>query len=638
MLLDWLDARDATRVGAALADDFVTQSASASHAAPQDPPRADAQLQRLLQKFMQRVEREARSLQLNLFKRAKLANSFKWRLLEKGVEPQVVDELTQALVMRLSANGSTMPVNMVLPRATRLDSAKPQTLIAKAHDCMARGAYAEAVNCYQEFLGSEPRHALARNQLGEALSRLGHYREAEDQFRRAIRIRTGFPEALCNLGTVLRLTGRFVEAEMPLRRALKLKPAYVEAQVNLGLTLVLLARLREARLYLEKVLRIAPHHVGALAGLGQIAAAEGRLEVAEAIYRRVLEIDPKMPAAWMVSAQLRTMTAADGAWLKGAEEAATSARSPPEEADIRHAIGKYYDDVGDFKRAFRSHQRANELRKKMAEAYDRGAHTQFVDDLIRVYTRAALSRAYDGASDSARPVFVVGMMRSGTSLVEQIIASHRAVRGAGELQFWRDAVREHESTIRQGLIDEPLRRKLAAAYLRTLDGRCREVLRVVDKATFNSDFLGIIHTVFPNARMIHLRRDPIDTCLSCYFQPFSAGHSFTMDLADLAHYYREHHRLVAHWRRVLPAGTLLDVPYEELIADQETWARRILDFLGMEWDERCLTFQGADTIVLTASYWQVRQKIYNSSVGRWRNYEKFIAPLLELRNLEPDSR
>jgi hypothetical protein len=178
---------------------------------------------------------------------------------------------------------------------------------------------------------------------------------------------------------------------------------------------------------------------------------------------------------------------------------------------------------------------------------------------------------------------------------------------------------------------EALRKKLAQGYLNELDRLSSSAQRVVDKSTYNSDHLGLIHSVLPNARMIYVQRDPIDTCLSCYFTQLSSAQNFTWDLADLAHYYREHQRLVEHWRSVLPAGTLLDVPYAELVDDQERWTRKILDFLGLEWDERCLEFHTAERAVMTASFWQVRQKMYNRSVGRWRRYEKYIGPLRELR-------
>jgi tetratricopeptide (TPR) repeat protein len=638
MLLNWLNAREATEVGTALADDVVLQTASAPAAKRHKDAKPGARendLQKFLRTFLQRVDREARPLKLNLFKRAKLANSFKWRLLEKGVEKGLVDELTQALVLRLTANqGSPVSSDTAAPESKRRsDSRDIRAIHTRGQELLARGAYAEALECYQQLANLDSRDAAARNGLGAALAQLARYGEAEDQFRHAIGIRPDFAEAHFNLAGVLQSTGHYNESEMPLRRALKLRPSYLDARVSLGMSFVLLGRLQEARDCYEKALRAAPRNVKALVGTGQIDALEGRFAAAEAAYRRALEADPGASYAWAALVWLRKMTAADDAWLKRAEEIAASGLRPIDETALRFAIGKYYDDVGDFARAFRSYQRANELHKLSAEPYSPQARTRFVDDLVRVYTRETLAQARAGASDSARPVFVVGMARSGTSLVEQIIASHPAAWGAGELNFWRSVVHKHETALRQEPLAEPLRTKLAGAYLRVLAGHSADALRVVNKQPLNSDCLGIIHSVFPNARMIYLRRDPIDTCLSCYFQQFPPVMNFTMDLSDLAHYYREHHRLIAHWRSVLPPETLLDVPYAELIADQETWTRRILDFLGLPWDERCLDFHLTVRPVTTASTWQVRQKIYKSSVERWRNYEKFIGPLRDLRDL-----
>jgi hypothetical protein len=264
--------------------------------------------------------------------------------------------------------------------------------------------------------------------------------------------------------------------------------------------------------------------------------------------------------------------------------------------------------------------------------YSKEARTGFVDDMRRVYTREVLARAAQSGSDSQRPVFVVGMPRSGTSLIEQIIASHPAARGAGELGFWGDAVHKHEQSVRHKPIGEPLQGKLANSYLQVLAAQAQDGTRVVDKATSNTDYLGVIHAVFPKARMIYVRRDPIDSCLSCYFQQFSPDLEFAMDLSDLAHFYAEHQRLLAHWRDVLPPGALLEVPYAELVAQQELWTRKIVEFLGLEWDERCLDYTSTQRTVLTSSYWQVRQKMYKTSLGRWHHYEKFISPLLGLRD------
>jgi tetratricopeptide (TPR) repeat protein len=632
MLLDLLNTRDATRVGAALADDFVMQS---DHASPRQEGRGapSAQLQKLLQKFLQRVDRETRLLQLNLFKRAKLAHSFKWRLLEKGVEPQIVDELTQALVLRLTpARVDPSPAASADAAAEPRVAGNPRTLLAEGDEALARGAYAEAVDRYRELLQLKPRHAVVCNSLGAALCKLGQLREAEVLFRRAIGIKASYPEALCNLGTLLRTTGRIIEAETPLRQALKVKPTHLESQISLGTTLFLLNRLPEARALLEKALRLAPRNVDALLAAGSVATREGRFDDGEAMFRHALEIDPKAPGGWAGLAGLRRMTAADAAWLEGAEACLAAGLEPLPESSLRYAIGKYYDDLGDYAQAFRSYQRGNELQRTVAKPYDREARTRFVDDLMRAYTSERLSRGQAGASDSTVPVFVVGMPRSGTSLVEQILSSHPSVRGAGELEFWSLAMRKHEA-VRKQPPGEALTRKLAEGYQRVIAVHSAHAPRVVDKSPFNSEYLGVIHCVFPRARAIYLQRNPIDTCLSCYFQELPAELNFTMDLSDLAHYYLEHRRLIEHWRKTLPAASLLVVPYEQLIADQEKWTRRILDFIGLPWDDRCLDYHLTESTVLTASYWQVRQTLYHSSIGRWRNYQKFIGPLLSLSDL-----
>jgi tetratricopeptide (TPR) repeat protein len=638
MLLKWLDAREAAAVGAALAEDFYLQSAS-------DPPRARARgpgrpegsdLQRFLQKFLQRVDQATRPLKLNVFKRAKLANSFKWGLLEKGVDKKLADELTQALVMRLAgvASGPEAAERSSSSQGPKARGA--YALHLKANELLGKGAFAEALESYQQLVNLDPRDAVARNGLGAALAQLARYDEAKTEFRRAISIRPGYPEAHYNLAGVLQSTGRFNESEMPLRRALKLKPSMLDARISLGTTGIVLGRLRDARDSFEKVLRVAPRNARALVGIGQVEALEGRFAEAEAMYRRALEAQPGASYAWASLVWTRKMTPADTEWIRRAEEIADGGLTSMDEATLRFAIGKYYDDVADYARAFRSYQRANELHKLRAEPYDREGRARFVDDLVRGYTPEAIASARTtGGSDSQRPVFVVGMPRSGTSLVEQIIASHPAARGAGELEFWHIVVREHEATMRKELLSAPLRKKLAHEYLRVLAQHSADALRVVDKAPVNADYLGLLHRVFPNARIINLQRDPIDTCLSCYFQQFPPSLNYTLDLSDLAHYYREHHRLMSHWRRVLPPRTFLDVPYDELTADQEGWTRRILEFIGLPWDDRCLEFHKADRAVNTASVWQVRQKIYRTSVGRWRNYEKFIGPLRGLADL-PD--
>lgn len=627
MILDWFNARQAATLGSSLADSLALSETVAP--AKRTPQRA-TEIQRLLQ----RAVRESRPLKLNMFKRAKLLGSFKWRLLEKGVEQGRADELTHLLLLQLSGAGAvsppgTPPVLVKAPRK-RIDP-----LLAEVDAQFARGEYEAALDRLHEVLAIDPDHAGAQDRLGSALSYLGRFAAAEQAFRRAIQLNANLADAHFNLGTLLRWRGDFAASETALRRAIKINPRHVGALVGLGHTLGGMSRYAEAKECFEKAVRLQPRNASAVCALGWSASMEGRFAEAEQSLRRAVEFDPKCAEAWALLAEVRRMSAQDKDWISGAERLLASGLSAIEEARLRFAMGKYFNDLGEYSRAFEQYKRANTMRKLSAVPYDRAARTAFVDDMIRVYTRERLARPADTANDSQQPVFVVGMMRSGTTLAEQIIASHPQASGAGELEFWNGVMQKHREALRRDLPEAALSARLAPLYLKTLTRRDGSAARIVDKATINSDFLGIIHAIFPRARIIYMHRDPLDTCLSCYFQDFANAQAFAMDLEDLAHYYREHHRLIRHWRSVLPQDALLEVPYSELVADQEGWSRRMIEFIGLPWDPTVLEFQKTERAVVTASNWQVRQKVYSSSVGRWKHYQKFIGPLLKLRDLSP---
>ncbi len=478
---------------------------------------------------------------------------------------------------------------------------------------------------FEEYVSLFPDRADVLNALGVALNRLGRYQEAEQRFREAVDVDPEYADALVNLASLLQANP--AAAEPLLRRALKINPKYPGARAMLGLMLLSSGQEHEAKIAFRKAQKVSPRDHVALLGLAHIARVEGRFDEAQSLLKRTLEISPRMPTAWASLHGTRKMTAADSDWFATAEEIAGSGVPSLDEVQLRFAMGKYCDDIKDYERAFANFRRGNELLKSVADRYNRKEHVSFADDLIRVHTREKLASITEGGSGSAKPVFVLGMPRSGTSLTEQIIASHPAASGVGEQDYWLKAVRAHYDEIRQKVLELPARKKLAEDYLRLIERRFPDARRIVDKTPTNSDFVGLIRTVFPNARIIRMRRNPIDTCLSCYFQNFSTDQTFTMDLDDLAAYYRTHQRLMDHWCGTLPKEAILEVPYEELVADLETWTRRILDFLGLEWDERCLSFHQTKRSVTTASAWQVRQKIYRHSVERWRNYEKFIGPL-----------
>jgi tetratricopeptide (TPR) repeat protein len=634
MIFQWFDAREASAVGVVLADHFLPESSSAAarkKAGAAKDWRAD------VPRFRQHIARKAGALKLNLFKRARLLNSFKWRLVELGFDQKAADELTQVLLMQLVVKGEGAGIAAsqgVTKHGGGQSARRVPTLLHEADALFAQRKYAETAKRLREALGLDDRQASAYAKLGAVLCCLGQYGEAEIALRRAIELKPGLVDAHFNLGTLLRDKGELAASETALRRAVKQDPRNSLAMTSLGLTLGMRGRLTEARECMHKGLRVNPRDPGILSSLGWLAGIEGHFAEAEGRYRAALEVNPRHAGSWALLAGLRRMTAADKDWLEGVERTLADGVPALEESKLRYAMGKYFDDLEKYSRAFEQYKRANELQKLIAAPYDRAARTKLIDETTAAYTRQRLAQPTKGASESARPVFVTGMMRSGTSLVEQIIASHPQATGAGELDFWNTNGNRQRESVRSEGPDESLARKLAESYLNVLQRHSSSALRVVDKSTFNTDHLGLINQVLPRARIIYVWRDPIDNCLSCYFQDFANVASFTMDLQDLAHYYREHHRMISHWRAVLPPGALLVVPYAQLLADLETWSRRIVEFIGLEWDARCLQFHQTQRSVLTASSWQVRQPIYSRSVGRWRNYEKFVGPLLELRELE----
>ncbi len=632
MMLKWFNSREAAELGAELAEQF------AAAPAPQPTPVRHSEGQRkvhasALEELHERADRDVRPLELNFYQKARFANAFKWKLIEKGVESGVADGVTQSLIVHLSrgpAADLTDPGWTDAQAAVAKDPGKTGALLMRAEKALSEAEYIRAVGLFEEYVSLVPGNANALNALGVSLFNLGRYQEAEQRYREAIDIDPQYANALVNLAAVLQANPK--AAEPVLRRVLKINPKYPGARAMLGIILLSSSHEHEAKLAFRKALKISPKDPIALLGLAQIARVEGRFDDAQSLLLRTLEISPRMPTAWAALNATRKMTTADSGWFATAKEIADSGIPLWEETQLRFAIGKYCDDTEDYEQAFANYQRGNALLKSVAGRYDPQAHSGFADDMTRVLTRETLASITEGGSASAKPIFVVGMPRSGTSLTEQIIASHPAAGGVGEPDYWLEAARTHHDDIRCGILGLPVRKKLAEDYLRLVERRCPDALRIVDKTPANSDFVGFIRTVFPNAKIIRMRRNPIDTCLSCYFQNFSTGMAFTMDLNDLANYFRIYQRVMNHWCSALPPEAILEVPYEELVANQEAWTRKILDFVGLEWDERCLAFHETKRSVVTASAWQVRQKIYRQSVERWRHYEKFIGPLKGLKD------
>jgi len=484
-----------------------------------------------------------------------------------------------------------------------------------------------AIASFRQALALKADYAEAYNNLGNALTESGQLEAAQESLHRALQISPSYFEAHNNMGNVLRELRQLDAAADSYRRAIVIKPNFAQAHVNLGLVQRTQGRHAEAEACCQTALGITPDLAAALIFKAELHADRGQFTEAEDAYRRAIATEPESPKAWSGIASVRKMTPADAAWLADVQRISGQNIPPRKEVYLRYALGKYFDDVRDFKQAFFNYQRANELAKSYSGRYEKQRQTSAVDLLKNAYDQAWIRRERTDENASERPVFIVGMPRSGTSLTEQILASHPAVFGAGELAFWRNVAAR---SAQQGETTANASNKTAEEYLSLLQSFSPDALRVVDKMPANFLHLGLIHAKFPNARIIHMQRNPIDTCLSIYFQHFNTTHVYANDLGDLAHYYAEYFRAMEHWRATLPAHSMLHVPYEALVDDQENWSRKMLEFIGLPWDARCIGFHRNERKVSTVSNWQVRQKISKSSVGRWLNYEEFVGPLLEL--------
>ena len=472
-----------------------------------------------------------------------------------------------------------------------------------------------------------PADTLAAAQLrrGDALARQGKVTEAIDAYRVAS---VELPEASSRLGHLLVSLDRRQGAIAAFHAAAGLSPTVAARRMDLVRALILEEKDAEAEAWLRQILADDPVCADAHWLLGRILTDAGRFAEADACFERALAAAPGLHAVYYDLARGRTFAEADRPLIQRMIAAARQERVPDERVKLHLALAKAFDDLHDEAPAMRHIARANAIKTEIAPL-DRRALERRVDDLIALYTPDFLKARAPHGDPSNLPILVVGMPRSGTTLVEQILASHGAVHGGDELQFWiqRDALLTGLKT------EQALRHCQSAAargYLEVLRGLAPDAKRVTDKNPFNIFSLGFVHMTFPRATLFHCRRHPVDTCLSITSTYFRARPDFSTDPDDLVFYYRQYERLMAHWRAVIAPGRLIDIDYESLIADPEPVARRMIAAVGLEWDPACLRPDRNPRPVRTSSKWQVRQPIHGSAAGRWRRYAPWLGPLLEL--------
>jgi Flp pilus assembly protein TadD len=504
-----------------------------------------------------------------------------------------------------------------------------------ARALVAAGRVRDAEAPLKEIVRFMPANADAHYDLGAAYARCGRFVEAADSFRKAVELRPSFHQALAGLASALEYWKRDSELLSAYRKLSRNADAPRDKLVYLAKAQVMEERLEDAEATLRRLLVLSPDDGRTRMLLGQVLIDQRRFEEASGELSRAIDA---VPAAFQKLAAARRMTEADRSLLARMEDkAAEPALDVEAKAMIRFGLGKAFDDLGEYEQAMRRYDAANALRAKSAR-FDRAAIVRRYDDLIARYDARALASAEHRRAlrdEGDLPVFIVGMPRSGTTLAEQILSSHPSVAAGGELQFWR--VRAFElPRFAAGAVDPAALSRGADDYFALLRGLGPTAKRVTDKAPLNFETLGLIRLALPAARIIHCRRNPVDTALSIYFTEFASSLGFAFDRGDIVFMYRQYERLMAHWRSVLPPDRFLELDYETLVADREAQTRRLVAFAGLEWDDACLAPERNARVVRTASVWQARQPIYATSVERWRRYEPWLGELREL--LPPTER
>lgn len=536
----------------------------------------------------------------------------------------------------------------------------------------------EAQGEYETALSLRPEYAEAHNNLGFLYCGLGAYADAEREIKRAIEINPHYVDAYVNAAAValaserpdealrwldnlasfapdhpagllarakaLTDSDRQDEALTAARRAVALAPESGEARTCLARVLAQTGACREALSVYDEAAKLpSPKPAEALIGKAELLAELGRNEPAQALLVRAAQTVPvSVPALFHLSA-LKTYAADDSDIARmEALLLADGARDRDETLLLHFALGKAYLDTGDGARAFAHFDEGCRM-KRASFSYDAAATARWMAAGVAAFAPDRMTRLAGAGAASDVPAFVVGMPRSGTTLVEQILAAHPAVFGAGELKAMQaivDRVKRADATPvgYPQLVDS-----LSAADCETLGRQYLDAVRVkapmarriVDKMPSNFLYAGLIRLILPQARIIHIRRDAMDTCLSCYTKLFAGEQRFSYDQTELGRFYKSYEGVMAHWRALLPAENFLEVRYEDVVADLEGQARRMIAFLGLDWDPACLTYYKNERQILTASFDQVRKPIYRSSVGRWKAYADHLGPLMAALGVAP---
>jgi tetratricopeptide (TPR) repeat protein len=476
--------------------------------------------------------------------------------------------------------------------------------------------------------GAESPHLL--NEIGIVRMKQAAYTEAESYFSRALGLDPLHSDALNNMAALYTVQRLPQKAGGYLDRLLRVLPSSARTHVQVATNSLRLNDVEKAIRHAHQAVALAPQSASARLSLAEALEIGGQFAEAESQYLAVLSRTPEHVAALSRLLALQSTRVGGEHELRAQKLLDERTLSEEDQILLRLALAQYSDRRREFDRAFEYLRSANSAKFKK-RPFDSAQHSRIVDRLIDVYRTEFFDSLRARAVRSRRPLFILGMPRSGTTLVEQILASHSRVAAGGELSTLANIAgqlnqpgRSYPECMRD--LDEATLTRCANRYLERLHAISSDTDKVTDKMPFNFLHVGLIATLFPDATIVHCRRDPLDTCVSCYFTTFSELHPFADDLRALGRYYLDYSRLMTHWQNVLPVPPY-SLRYEQLIADPEPAIRELLDFCGLDWETGCMEFHRAAGNVRTPSRWQVRQPLYTRSVGRWRHYERHLNPL-----------
>jgi tetratricopeptide (TPR) repeat protein len=543
-------------------------------------------------------------------------------------EPQQVAPLL-ALATKLLSVGRAADAIAPLHDAALLEPSNPIILHDLGLACLEVGRVPDAIAALQQAVASDPNYADAFFRLGIAREKLGDIGGAIAAYERATTLLPSLTEAWFRAGALVYTLGHRDEAIGCFRRAAATGGKTRFGRLGKARALLIEDRILEAEQVLRRTLAHDPKTAMAHDLLGNLLSESGRFDEARKCFQRAIEIAPLLAGSYYDLVRCRPVTSDDDGLLQRMEGSlATPGLEAGQCLRVHLAIGKAAEDLGDYALAMQHFDAADDVRRGIAP-FDSTALSIEVDRLIARCTPEWIAQAPEVSDGDATPVLIIGMPRSGTTLVEQIVSMHPEVGAGGELNFWnaRGAVWHRSGAAGN---ETPFLASAAADYLDVLRAISPRAARVTDKMPFNFLWAGLIHVVFPRAIFIHCRRAAVDTALSIHQTFFHPGLAFPTGGAELVAYFHSYQRLIDHWRSVLPADRFIEVDYEELTRTPEPVIRRMIAACGLPWYDACLRPERNPRAVNTPSKWQVRQPIFINSVARWRRYEPWLGPLHEL--------